>query len=66
VAPPLGTLSTTTTKRSVDAYGTQTDSTATTYRNPNGVADDSVTKTTTYPPPVAITTTTATTTTRTQ
>ena len=42
VAPPPGTLSTTMTRKSVGADGTQTDSTRTTYSNGNGVAEDSV------------------------
>src|SRR5277367_5316312 len=57
VAPPPGTLSTTMTRKSVGADGTQTDSTRTTYSNGNGVAEDSVTKTTTHPPPAVVTTT---------
>jgi hypothetical protein len=65
VVPP-GTLSTTSTMKSVGADGTQTDSTRTTYRNSNGVAADSVTKTTTVAPPVAVTTTQQTTSTVTQ
>jgi len=69
VAPPPGTLSTTT-EKSVDMGGTQTNSTQTTYRNGNGVASDSVTKSTTYsappPPVVSSTTTRSTTTTQTQ
>jgi len=68
VAPPAGTMSTTTQSRSVGMDGTQTDSASTTYRNGNGVASDSVTRTTTYPPPppVATTTTRTTSTTETQ
>jgi hypothetical protein len=63
---PAGTLSTTSTVKSVDIDGTRTDSTKTTYGNTNGVASDSVTKTTTYPPPAPVTTTSETTTTKTQ
>jgi hypothetical protein len=63
---PAGTLSTTSTVKSVGIDGTRTDSTKTTYGNTNGVASDSVTKTTTYPAPVAVTTTSDTTTTKTQ
>jgi hypothetical protein len=66
LAPPPGTLSTTTTRKSVGFGGTQTESTGTTYRDSNGVAGDSVTRTTTYPPPApppaAVTTTQQTTT----
>ena len=56
VAPPVGTLSTSRTTSTTSSDGTQTDSKETTYRNTNGVADDSMTRTTIYPP-VAITTT---------
>jgi hypothetical protein len=61
VAPPAGTLSSTTTTKAVGSDGTQTDSTRSTYRNANGVAEDSTTKTTTMPGP-GVTTTTETTT----
>jgi hypothetical protein len=66
VAPPVGTLSTTTTKSTTSSDGTQTNSQQTTYRNSNGVADDSVTKTITYPPVAVTTTNTKTTTTDTE
>jgi len=56
VAPPVGTLSSTTIRKSVDAAGTRIESTATTYRNTDGVAQDSVTRTTTTPLPPAVTT----------
>jgi hypothetical protein len=55
VAPPAGTLSSTHTEKTTGVDGTKTESTATTYRNTNGVADDSVTKTTTYPSSVITT-----------
>jgi hypothetical protein len=62
VAPPEGTLSTTRETHSEDAYGDQRYSKTTTYRNSNGVAQDSKTVTTTVPapppPPVSTTTTT--------
>jgi hypothetical protein len=60
VAPPMGTMSTTTNRKSIGPDGSQSDSTSTTYRNSNGVASDSVTRSTTTaapPPPVASTTT---------
>ncbi len=57
VPPPVGTLSTTRTKRVLRSDGSQTDSRQTTYRNTTGVANDTLTQTTTYPP-AAITTTT--------
>jgi len=63
-APPAGTLSTTRETHAVDAYGNQTDSKASAYRNSNGVADDSQTTTTTMPappPPPPVTTSTTTT-----
>ena len=63
-APPAGTLSTTRETHAVDAYGNQTDSKASAYRNSNGVADDSTTTTTTMPappPPPPVTTSTTTT-----
>ncbi|MGA3403292.1 MAG: hypothetical protein ABSC95_29100, partial [Acetobacteraceae bacterium] len=55
VSPQSGTLSTTRIQRTDDGRGTETDSRRTTYRNENGVADDSVTTRTTQtmPPPVA-------------
>jgi hypothetical protein len=61
--PPPGTLSTTHTVRAADAYGNQYDQRQTTYRNPNGVAEDSqtVTRTLVPPPPPPATTTTTTT-----
>jgi hypothetical protein len=61
-APPVGTLSSTRTTRAVDAYGNQVNSRQTTYRNANGVAEDSRTVTTTAPalPPPPVTTTTTT------
>jgi len=62
--PPPGTLATTHTTRSVDAYGNEVDSQRTTYQTPNGVAQDSRTVTTTVPapPPPPVTTSTTTTT----
>jgi hypothetical protein len=57
VAPPAGTLSSSTNSKSIAADGTRTDTSGTTYRNTNGVASDSVSRTTTYPPAVATTTT---------
>ena len=57
-APPTGTLSTTRTTNSVNSDGTSVQSKETTYRNPAGVADDSMTRTTTYPAPTETTTTT--------
>ena len=62
IAPPAGTLSSTTTTKAVAPDGTRTDSTRSTYRNSNGVADDSMTRTTTAPS-VPLTTTKYTTTT---
>ena len=66
VAPPAGTLSTTRETHAVDAYGNQVVQRQSTYRNSNGVAEDSRTMTTTVPavpppPPVTTTTTTQTT-----
>jgi hypothetical protein len=61
--PPPGTLATTRTTRSVDAYGNEVDQQRTTYRNAQGVAQDSRTITTVapaVPPPVTTTTTTTT------
>jgi hypothetical protein len=55
VAPPIGTLSTSRTERTIDSNGTEIDSSRTTYRNEAGVADDVRTTTTTHP--VATTTT---------
>jgi hypothetical protein len=68
VAPPSGVLSTTRTTRATDAYGNQVNSQSTTYRNTNGVAQDSTTTTRTAappPPPPAMATTTTTETTTT-
>lgn len=63
MAPPVGTLSTTRETHAVDAYGNQVDSKATTYRDAQGVAQDSQTTTTQVPapppPPVSTTTTTS-------
>jgi hypothetical protein len=62
--PPAGTLSTTRTTVAVDAYGNRLDQRQTTYRNNQGVAEDTRTTTTTTtppPPPPPITTTTTTT-----
>ncbi|MEJ0046037.1 MAG: hypothetical protein WDN04_07880 [Rhodospirillales bacterium] len=61
--PPPGTLSTTREAHAVDAYGNRTDSKASTYRNGNGVANDSTTTTTSVPapPPPPVTTSTTTT-----
>jgi hypothetical protein len=56
VAPPIGTLSSSRTARTVDSNGTETDSSRTTYRNEAGVADDVHTTTTTHP---ALSTTTS-------
>lgn len=61
--PPVGTLSTTHTEHSVDAYGNQIDQKRTTYRNDQGVAEDSQTTRTIVPPPPVSTTTTTTNTT---
>jgi hypothetical protein len=49
VAPPIGTLSSSRTERTIDSNGTETDSSRTTYRNEAGVADDVHTTTTTHP-----------------
>jgi hypothetical protein len=64
VAPPPGTLATIHTTRSVDAYGNEVDQQKATYRNSQGVAQDTRTVTTTVPapPPPPLTTTTTTTT----
>jgi len=64
-APPAGTLSTTRTQKSIGPDGTQTRTNESTYRNSDGVADDTV-RTTTTPPPAPVTTTRKTTTTVTQ
>jgi hypothetical protein len=65
--PPDGTLSTTHEVHAVDAYGNRLDKKESTYRNSNGVAQDSQTTTSTVPappppPPVTSSTTTSTTT----
>ena len=62
IAPPVGTLSTTRTRRTTDEDGTRTDSNRTTYRSGEGVRDDSETRTTTYPSPADTTTRSSTTT----
>ena len=63
-APPAGTLSTTRTEKTIGVDGTQTKTNETTYRNTNGVSDDTVTRSTTItPPPVTATTEYSTTTT---
>ena len=63
-APPSGTLSTTRTEKTIGIDGTQTKTNETSYRNTNGVADDTVTRSTTVtPPPVNATTEYSTTTT---
>ena len=62
-APVSGTLSTTRTHDAVDAYGNRVDSKQSTYRNTNGVAEDTRTTTQTMappPPPVSSTTSTST------
>ena len=59
--PPPGTLATEHESRRVDAYGNQTDSKSTSYRDSNGVAEDTKTTTTMAPPPPPPTTTTTTT-----
>ena len=66
-APPVGTLSTTRETHAVDAYGNQVDSKSTSYRNAQGVAQDSQTTTTQVPPPPPppVSTSTSTTTTTT-
>jgi len=56
--PPIGTLSSTREVHGVDAYGNRIDKTQSTYRNTNGVAQDSETTRTVVPPPVTTTTTT--------
>jgi hypothetical protein len=63
-APPVGTLSTTRETHAQDAYGNQSSSRSTTYRDSQGVAEDRQTTTTTVaapPPPPPVTTTTTTT-----
>ena len=65
--PPEGTLSTTHEVHAVDAYGNRLDKKESTYRNSNGVAQDSQTTTSVVPappppPPVTSSTTTSTTT----
>ncbi len=67
MAPPAGTLSTTRETHAVDAYGNQVDSKATSYRDAQGVAQDSQTTTTRVPapPPPPVSTSTSTTTTTT-
>ena len=65
VAPPVGTLSTTRETHAQDAYGNQSNSRSTSYRDSQGVAEDRQTTTTTVaappPPPPPVTTTTTTT-----
>lgn len=63
VAPPIGTLSSTHTQRTIDSNGTETDSSRTTYRNEAGVADDVHTTTTTHPAATTTTSSSSTTTT---
>ena len=61
VPPPVGTLSTTRETHAQDAYGNETSSKATSYRDSQGVAEDRQTTTRTVvppPPPVSTTTTT--------
>lgn len=62
--PPVGTLSSTRTLHAVDANGNEVDQKATSYRNDNGVAQDTQTTTRTLPapppPPPPVTTTTTT------
>ena len=62
VAPPVGTLSTSRTERTVGPDGTKTDKSETTYRNSNGVANDSVSTTVVTPPAKETTTSTTSTT----
>jgi hypothetical protein len=50
VAPAVGTLSTSRTRRSIDGNGTETHSRQTTYKNDAGVADDVVITKSTNPP----------------
>ena len=66
--PPAGTLSTTHEVHATDGYGNQYIKKESTYRNANGVAQDSTTTTRTVPappPPPVINSTTSTTTTTT-
>ena len=56
IAPPAGTLSTTTLGKRIDPDGTQTITNETRYRNSTGVAQDSVSQSTRFPPSVEITT----------
>jgi hypothetical protein len=65
VSPPPGVLSTERHVQAVDAYGNRYDKTQTTYRNSDGVAQDTTTTRTivTPPPPVTRSSTTTTTTT---
>ena len=49
VAPPIGTLSSSRTERTIDSHGTETDSSRTTFRNEAGVAEDVHTTMTTHP-----------------
>ena len=65
VAPPIGTLRTSRTQRTIDSNGTETDSSRTTYRNEAGVADDVHTTTTTHPAATTTTTSSSSTTTTT-
>ncbi len=65
IAPPIGTLSTTETRRITAPDGTTSDQTQTTYRDPDGVANQSKTTTTTPAPAVAETSNSASTTTTT-
>ena len=50
VAPPPGTLATTRTEKITSSDGSQTEKTETTYRNTEGVADNTMTRTTTIAP----------------
>jgi hypothetical protein len=59
IAPPPGTLASTETSRTVSPNGTVTDKDQTTYRNTDGVANDSLTKTTTLAAPIVIDKTTS-------
>lgn len=63
-APPVGTLSTSDTRRTIETNGTETDTNRTTYRNQAGVADDVHTTTTTHPAASTTTSSSTTTTTR--
>jgi len=63
VSPPPGVLSSERQVHAVDAYGNRYDKTQTTYRNSNGVAQDTTTtRTTVAPPPPPVTRSTTTTT----